>query len=167
MFDVPLFLQAGTLVPLRNRNAFLFEWKESCIPTCIGAPTPPYQRSKTFCHNQTYITIATNQTLAILSSEFEGIMERCNQVYAIDRELLIFTKLIVVNVAWLCQLVESKLQGQGTDMLLGCGSIGAIMPWPGPLALLHTHKPGRAITNGHCLPFSSSPTSNRHPIQRK
>ena len=37
--------------------------------------------------------------MAILSSNFKSIRERRNQVYAIERELIIFTKLIVVNEA--------------------------------------------------------------------
>ncbi len=44
------------------------------------------------------------------NSDFERIMERLNQVYAIKRELIIFTKLIVVNEAQLRHFDKHSLR---------------------------------------------------------
>ncbi len=44
------------------------------------------------------------------NSNFERIRERRNQVYAIERELIIFTKLIVMNKAWLRHFDKHSLR---------------------------------------------------------
>jgi hypothetical protein len=46
----------------------------------------------------------------LVSSNFESIRGRRNQVYAIERELIIFTKLIVVNEAWLRHIDKFSLR---------------------------------------------------------
>ena len=98
MFDIPLFLQAGTLVP-QEQECVSLRLRGILHTYMHWSSHPPYQRSKKFCHNQTHTTITTNQTMAIHSSEFELIRECHDQVYAVERELLIFTKLIVINEA--------------------------------------------------------------------
>ncbi len=67
---------------------------------------PPYQQNKKFWQTHTQNSLLPLiiypfiiATMAIDSSNFEHIRERCNQVYAIERELIIFTKLIVVSKA--------------------------------------------------------------------
>ena len=57
--------------------------------------------------------------MAILSSNFKSIRERRNQVYAIERELIIFTKLIVVNEAWLRHFDKFSLRSV-SDVRLVC-----------------------------------------------
>jgi hypothetical protein len=47
--------------------------------------------------------------MAIDSSDFKPIREHRNQVYVIKWELIVFTKLIVVNKAWLCHFEEYSL----------------------------------------------------------
>ncbi len=53
------------------------------------------------------------------NSDFERIREHCNQVYAIKRELIIFTKLIVVNEARLRHFDEHSLRS-ASDVCLIC-----------------------------------------------
>ena len=47
--------------------------------------------------------------MAIDSSDYEPLRERRNQVYAIEQELIVFTKLIVVNEARLKHFEEYSL----------------------------------------------------------
>ncbi len=47
--------------------------------------------------------------MAIDSSDYEPMRERRNQVYAIEQELIVFTKLIVVNEARLRHFEEYSL----------------------------------------------------------
>ena len=57
--------------------------------------------------------------MAILSSNFKSIRERHNQVYAMEWELIIFTKLIVVNEAWLRHFDKFSLRSV-SDVRLVC-----------------------------------------------
>jgi hypothetical protein len=79
--------------------------QESGLPTCVGTGTPPISEVKIFTvHSPHTQTTAPSSIIATMTridhnSDFERIRERCNQVYAIERELIIFTKVIVMNEA--------------------------------------------------------------------
>jgi len=79
--------------------------QESGLPTCVGAGTPPISEVRIFTVHSPHTQItAPSSIIATMTridhnSDFECIRERRNQVYAIKRELIIFTKLIVVNEA--------------------------------------------------------------------
>jgi hypothetical protein len=52
------------------------------------------------------------------NSNFKHIRERHNQVYAIERELIIFMKLIVMNKARLCHFDEHSLRSASDVCLI-------------------------------------------------
>ena len=80
---------------------------------------PPCQWSKKFWQTCTHKITAPSHphhlpsviaTMAIDCSNFGPIRERRNQVYAIKRERIVFTKRIVVNEAWLRHFEEYSLR---------------------------------------------------------
>jgi hypothetical protein len=90
--------------------------QESSLPTCVGAGTPPISKVRIFTvhspHTQTTAPSSIIATMARIdhSSNFECIRECRNQVYAVKRELIIFTKLIVVNKARLRNFDKHSLR---------------------------------------------------------
>jgi hypothetical protein len=90
--------------------------QESGLPTCVGAGTPPISEVRIFAvhspHTQITAPSSIIATMARIdhNSDFECIRECRNQVNAIERELIIFTKLIVVNEARLRHFDEHSLR---------------------------------------------------------
>ena len=113
-----LFPGVGTLIPLRNRNAFLLPQRGILLTDMRRSWYPPICEVKSFDRlaHKNHCSLSSPflsviATMAINSSDFEPIRERRNQVYAIKRELIVFTKLIVVNEARLRHFEEYLLRG--------------------------------------------------------
>jgi hypothetical protein len=90
--------------------------QESSLPTYVGAGTPPISKVRIFTVHSPHTQItAPSSIIATMvridhNSDFERIRERRKQVYAIERELIIFTKLIVVNKARLRHFDKHSLR---------------------------------------------------------
>jgi hypothetical protein len=89
--------------------------QKSGLPTCVEAGTPPISEVRIFTvhspHTQITAPSSIITTMARIdhNSNFECIRERLNQVDAIKKELIIFTKLIVMNEAQLHHFDEHSL----------------------------------------------------------
>ncbi len=139
--DVPAFQKAGTQFCTGTGTRSGLIRQDSGLPTCVGAGTPPISEVRIFTvhspHTQINAPLSIIATMARIdhNSDFECIKERHYQVYAIERELIIFMKLIVVNKAQLWHFDKHSLHS-ASDVCLICTAECraslvkvALLPW--------------------------------------
>jgi hypothetical protein len=126
--------------------------QESGLPTYVGAGTPPISEVRIFTVHSPHTQItAPSSIIATMfridhNSNFERIRESRDQVYAIKRELIILTKLIVVNEARLRHFDEHSLRSASDVHQIRTAECRASMVKVKPLRYLG--RPPKGQTKG-------------------